>query len=258
MSDKNSHDLSREEWLRRAGQTNSGENNSYQDEFSRRAVEGLRYANSRESLQEALQRLDRYAGQKTQSSGNTARRRSLVPRWLGLVAGVLLIVAAAIFVWTDAPHPSPSLFEEYFAPIPSAIPLTGNLRNPEKGYDLKQRGLQDYENEQYAEAIEKFQQYLTSNSEDNGLRLYLGIALLAEGQSNTAAEELEIAYHQPQSENYRYPALWYLALAHLQLDEPQQAVLYLKDLAMQTQNTFYREQAEKLLEAISSRDDATK
>jgi predicted Zn-dependent protease len=258
MKNKDLHDLTREEWLRHAGRPSEKDAAQYQDEFSRRAVKGLRYAKSSDALKDALHRLDKYAEQKTKGSAKAGRRLPLVPRWLSIAAGLLVVVTAALFIWTDTQQPPASLFEEHFAPIGSAIPLTGNLRTTEAERDLKRSALREYENGQYPASIEKFQQYLELQPEDHAVRLYYGIALMADGRSGVAAGQLETVYHRPPTENYRYPAGWYLALAHLQLDEPEQAIRYLKDLANQTQSTFYRNEAESLLQAIPSRGGATK
>lgn len=253
MSRKNLHDLSREEWLRAAARPGDNNSTAYSDEFSRRAVKGLEYAQGSKSLEAALERLDRHTEQRANAGAPTRRRPA--PRWLAIAASLLVIVCAALFVWNDTEAPS-TLFEEYFEPIPSAIPLTGNLRTQEEtGQNLKRKALREYENEAYEPAIDNFQQYLTLQPKDNAVRLYLGIALLAKGQSRRAVDQLATVCQSPPAESYRFPALWYLALAYLQLDESRQSMEYLEELSNQSQSTFYRNKAENLLQAMLARGD---
>ena len=217
------------------------------DDLSRRAFRGLQSMGSPEAMDASLHRLDQRFRRSIQS-------QKLRPAFFGkLIAAailVLLVSAAAWFWWQpSATTDTDALFAQHFAPVPSAIPLSGTLRGEESAADLKQDGIKAYEAAYYEKAIHSFEAYLRQQADDTEVRFYYGIALLARNKAAAAIDQLSLVYQQPPRPAYGAAAAWYLGLANLKAGQEQQAVNYLQELAKNHAND-YQEQAIRLLKQM--------
>lgn len=124
-----------------------------------------------------------------------------------------------------------------------ARPLENILYTPEIRSDLSDlnAGLTAYEQRRYAEAIPLFERQMR-NQPDNNVRLYLGTAYLLAAQPEKSIAILEVAANS-QELPIRETALWYLALAHLKLQDQEAAQEVLKRMEP---SAFYADQVSQL------------
>lgn len=246
-NEKHEKHLSKPDWLRYARQQSVPEDPPYEDEFSRRAVKGLRYVENEKAARESLNRLESRIEERIHPESSKFR---ITPVWLKIAAGILLLAIPLSILWFNTqPGPAQTAFEQHFDITPSNIPLSGPLREgaTEAEIDLKRQAILDYENRSFASANVKFDQYLNSHPNDIATRFYYGVSLLAEGKAAEAIEHLEQVHGQSSIAPYQIPAQWYLGLAHLKLNQRTEAIAAFKTLANQTKSTYYREKAEALL-----------
>lgn len=250
--------LSREEWLHLAGSGPQQAPPEGQDVLSSRAIRGLQYAESPEALQRSLTRLDHRIDLLIKGGVGKKPRRSIryLPSSLRFAAAGLILCLAATAVWISLRgHSGPQLYAAYFEPLDSAIPQTGNVRGTPAASDLRAQALLDYENGRYDAAIPKFRQHLKGNESDAAARLYFGISLLAADQAAQAKDQLSLAL-EAAAEQFLPATAWYLALAHLRLNEREPAIGHLRKLADSAASRFYGRQAESLLQDLNAGGDA--
>lgn len=246
-NDKDSNKpLTKKDWLHYARSKQTPETDCFDNEFSRRALKGLQYVQNEREARRALSNLENRVAKATQPQN----RR--FPLWLRLAAAVLLFLIPASVLWLDIDNgPAANhTFAHHFEPIPSAIPLSGGLRAEEAALNLKKSALLEYENKIYGSANEKFNRYLKASPDDHPVRFYYGISLLADDRPEAAIRELEVVSRQKKHNQYHYPAIWYLSLAHLKTNQTGIAEKYLGMLAEQTQSPHYQKKAEQLLKEI--------
>lgn len=248
---KNKDFPGREATLKHLRERSHPEDFEKMDDHARRAFRGLQRFESPQALEASLCRLDqRFEGRLRQGDRPSLFRR--IPASLRIAASILILLvpAAAWFLLRQpAPVNSSYLFDQYFSPTPSAIPLSGALRGPEKPRDLKRQAINAYEATDYEKAIADFEAYLRQQPDDTEVRFYFGIALLARRQAPQAIDQLQMVYRQPPRPSYRPAAAWYLGLAYIQNGQEQQGAQYLEELAKANDND-YHQQAVKLLKQL--------
>jgi hypothetical protein len=102
-------------------------------------------------------------------------------------------------------------------------PLENVLFLPDSGEGLAalQAGMSAYDAGRYAEAARALNVY-TDRRTDNAARVYLGVSLLLSEQAGAAVAPLADAALSPEPP-VQEAALWYLALAYLEMDNPRAA-----------------------------------
>lgn len=95
------------------------------------------------------------------------------------------------------------------------------LPNDGQGLRELQAGMAAYDARQYAEAARSLEVYI-SRRPDNAARVYLGVARILSGKAADAIAPLSLAA-QSQEPPIQESALWYLALAYLENDRPDEA-----------------------------------
>lgn len=172
-------------------------------------------------------------------------------RTWALAASFLVLVVAGYFVLDSVLAPSPeALYQAYFE-VPAAEefmdPAVFRSRTEEKAADgtPEEQALRNvaglYRNRQYAEALAAMQAVEPSNEEAYAYQL--GILYLVNGQPQAALEQLAKVEDANQS-----GALWYQALALLELDRPAEARVLLERLL--ESSSPRQAEAEKLLKKL--------
>ncbi len=173
------------------------------------------------------------------------RRFSLFNR---IAAALLLLVVslAALLYWQS--QSSERLYQAYFQQPDSE--LLASVRSANAGSPLHpdfDKAMQLFNDQRYKESTAYFRDYLNSQPENAAVNFYAGVALLESGEAAAAAEQLETA--RINSEQFYEEASWYLALAHIRMEEPREARTVLKEL-LKYKDGFYKEKATALLEKI--------
>ena len=185
-------------------------------------------AELKQKLQEEDQQMNRSAG---------IRRL----RYLSGVAAVLMIgLISSIFISRISPNPL-KLYAEYYQPYPNiSKPLTRLEDKSDDPYFL-------YETREYRKAIAGFKNLLEENPINEAAHFYTGIIHMELLDFEKATEEFEILLTQ-QPGTYSRPALWYISLSFLKLEETEKAAEYLHKLTGETD--LYGRNSEKILKKL--------
>lgn len=183
---------------------------------------------------------------KIRSKKNTANQVFNLRR---IAAAILFLVLplAALYWWSDTA--SQNLYAQYHSPFPSnqyeilrgEVPSSSNLT----AIDFQAH--KAYAKKDYAKAIDLFQSHLKLKPEDADATFYLGLAQLEIGDYPAAIDHLETA--RINGDSFYEDASWYLSLAKVQVDKPDEAKLILKDLT-KNENGFYFAKAKELLGSL--------
>lgn len=159
------------------------------------------------------------------------QRRRLRLAWAGLAFVVLILTGIGLYWQLQPTHPE-KLFQTYYQPEPTA--RGENDCGPELAV-----GIQSYRSQHYQQALEEFGK-LTANKPC--VRYYRGLAQLALGNSSVAITELEQTMIQKTTsdEMTRQKNEWYLALAYLKANRPEDAHRLLTTIAGQSGHPFQR------------------
>ena len=216
---QNNRSLSREEMLDRHRRQEYQDTKNEFNEFSRRALAGLQYQPEAEALETTLNRLDRRI---------TAAGGRLFPfRQILSIAAAAALLVAGYFLLAQPPG-NEALFAQHFDYLPSAVHTEGGDRGSgpsayEDDATARAKAMLAYEAGNYPLAENLMEKHLDQNERDSEIRLYLGIVLLGEGKAKRAASELEAARANLPQAAYERPAKWYLALAMLRRNQPEEA-----------------------------------
>lgn len=107
--------------------------------------------------------------------------------------------------------------------------------------------LENYNNNDFASAIVKFEQILDENPDNNMIRLYAANALIETGNVDKAELYLNMII-ESQDIFYTEHAQWYLALVSLKKDNLKDAKSILENIVRE--NTRYSDEASELLKAL--------
>ena len=154
-----------------------------------------------------------------------AKRRS-IPSWLYAAAAVVLaaIGFTGWWLWHDAPMGNENLYTAYFYPDPG-LPIAMSSTDRYVFYD----GMVSYKEEKYTEAIERWRTLPDDMLATDTLQYYLGMAMLNNGDLDSANVYLQQVSADEQS-TFHGKALWYRALIHVKRGEHPQAIRLLETL----------------------------
>ncbi len=155
----------------------------------------------------------------------------------------LLFISSSIFLGNKyyINYSNHKLFDELFKPLPTQPSYRGtNTSN-------KINGLHFYYLEQWDKAVEELKKEVANNPSDYTLKLYLANSYLCLG-AYKEAKDLLVAMDTDSDSLYKEHIQWYLALAHLGLNDKHQTELIAKKLAS-TAN-IYADSAKKLQETM--------
>ena len=102
-----------------------------------------------------------------------------------------------------------------------------------------------YDSDSFAQAVQQFEALL-SGKDDAAMRLYLGNALLAMGEIESAKQQFRILLEN--NAGLIIQAKWYLSLCYLKNGELDQAQEILQELS--NNGKSYRKRATKILEDL--------
>ena len=209
-------------------------------ELHQDTVEGIRLDGSH-SLKEQLQAVEAgLSGQDTPPPEHKkeAPQRRLIA-WLAIAASLLMVLLLGYLV---LPGPSPKeMYVAYYQPYPNLInPSQRSAEVQEEG--VLEQALRAYDDQQYDRALALFERGKAQSRIE--YTFYHAASYLGAHQPSAAIPLLERVTEYPNNLFYR-PALWYLALAHLDTDAASAAVPYLKELST-TEGDYTREAREML------------
>lgn len=226
--------LSKEEMLVRYQRGDWHLDQKTYDDFSRRAMKGLKYHDSAEALPDTFRRLEQKMG--LVASRPSTRTLYLKPA-LAVAASVALLVMAGLFLWQPK-DANERLFSAHFDYLPSAIRGEvgdTDVRNtPTSGSSdktLKEQALAAYGNKQYAEALVLMERYHSSYPEDTEMAFYQAILYLGQGQERQALTMLEGMADQLPRQEYQRAFDHYLALAYLKTGHMENAKALFRQLS---------------------------
>lgn len=163
-------------------------------------------------------------------------------KWAGITALVILL-SVGFLMLSEQIFPVPSTTQQLSRTI--AEPLDNVFFLPDGADQLPdlRSAMESYDSRQYGKAAKKLAEYV-KNRPESGVFLYLGISRLLSGRGAEAIEPLRFASGSAEPP-IRESALWYLALAYLEQNDPQSARQVLSQLA---ESEIYGKQAEALLQ----------
>ena len=207
-----------------------------QDEALRQAVEEQQELIAAIQLENARRLLDEVM---TPSSRNVIK-----PLWqraapyLAVAASVLLLITG----WYLLRPPSyERLYAANFEAAPGLPTTLGLTDDPTFA-----EGMIAYKQQQYEQALLRWQPLIARGETSDTLQFYLGITQLGRGSPEEAAPLLSAVAEQPTSP-YQTDAQWYLALAYLRQGKQQAAREWLRGLQTSAQ---YRDQSQALLQKM--------
>lgn len=140
--------------------------------------------------------------------------------WYAIAA--LLLVLLGLFWMMDNSNPSEKIFAENFKPD-IGLPLKMSATDNPEFYE----GMVDYKQENYKEAIAKWEVLIKDNSENDTLNYFLGVANLALGNADISLKFLQNEARFQQG-IFKEDAAYYTALAKIKKGEFKEAKTLLK------------------------------
>jgi tetratricopeptide (TPR) repeat protein len=155
-----------------------------------------------------------------------------------VAASIFAVLGLAIFYNLNRPVSSSDLYENYFESYPNVVNPLERGSNTEP----KDMAFEAYENGRYQEAYDRFNDLLETEDQVH-YQFYMANALLELGQSREAIVLLN--EFSASEDKLADRASWYLAMAHLQLDNKEQAIIELEKIV--EQGAYNASKAEELL-----------
>ncbi len=158
---------------------------------------------------------------------------------LAIAAAVLLLPLAAWWYW-QAQNSDP-FFSQFYQSYQSDFLA---VRSPENPADpLLKEGILQYQNQNYSASLPLLESYLEEEPEQSVAAFHAGMASIELGETRQAIAYLErVRLNDPQ---YYEDATWYLILAHLKLQEKEEAQALLDDL-LKIDQGFYEAKAQQI------------
>ncbi len=209
----------------------------------RDAMEGICLDGSQE-LKKRLQAVEAELANPAPAVADTkeTNQRFLIT-WVAIAASLLTVLLLGYLFVPSSSSPG-ELYVAYYQPFP-------NLINPaQRSTEVKEetfleQAVRAYDAQQYDQAIALFEQGDALSAP--GYNFYYAASYLGMDQPERAISLLERVV-QEKTDLFYEPGVWYLALAHLQANNPEAARPYLQTLAEREGD--YTEEARELLEEI--------
>lgn len=168
---------------------------------------------------------------------------TLSVKWYAYAASITGILLVSLYIYFSQSSYNNKLYNHYYKPYLEQSILRGDGNNGtyDLGYDL-------YSNEQYEDAILKFNTLISNSEEANDeLFLYLGNCYL-----NTRNIEKAISTFQkvPDNSIFHKEGLWYISLSYLKAGDNNNAIKTLNKLI--ENRTIYDKPARDLLNSLTS------
>lgn len=157
--------------------------------------------------------------QRRQQPERTTRLR------LRIAAAATVAAVVGLAIWLSIrQEPAEALYAAYYQPYPNTVmPIVRG------GHDesLQQEAFRAYDQADFAKADTLFEQLFRETNAHHAL-LYRGVCLLESGRYRAA---ISVLAQYPREEPLGTYATWYRALAHLKLNEREQAIPLLQQVA---------------------------
>lgn len=164
--------------------------------------------------------------------------------WMAIAATIAVLFLVGFFIVRGlTPQASPQeLYAAYYEPY---APPT-DLRDPDSLLTAKfSQGLTQYKTGEIEEAQRSFEAILTEAPDHPTARYFLGLCALAQADATSAIPHFSAVIEEGQS-LFIPQAHWYLALAHLNLDQADKAKPHLQFLADRPTGRYKKEAGEIL------------
>ena len=166
-------------------------------------------------------------------------------KWVTIAASLALAISVAFLLFLNRRTNHQEIFGQYYRPYQNVISETERGEQDTLASYYRE-AFREYEAQHYQEAVEAFNQLRTQDTQDSAITFYLGLSLLATGNTNEAVRLLQkvATEDHPLSE----PAYWYLGLAHVKADN----IIAAKEVfdQIKTSRSSYATRAEKILEDL--------
>lgn len=216
----------------------------FQKDFERikLLIEGIRYSGSKSSIRSKIEHLE--ATLPDIEIGSPDRSQISRGQLLKYAASFALILVSAwlfrdLILKPDYEEIYTANFEPYLNTGSGVVRGSGETRSPE------QLAYAAYDADNFSEAVQQFNALL-SKKDDAAMRLYLGNALLAMGEVESAKQQFLTLLDN--EAGLIVQAKWYLSLCYLKNGERDQAKEILLDLSQSGKS--YRNRAIKILEDL--------
>jgi hypothetical protein len=171
------------------------------------------------------------------------RRRT--PYWKA-AAVILFLIGLSTFIWINISNGEEPLFDSYYTPYPIEAPLRGQEdHGSEETFHLYDQG-------KYKEAIAGLEILAEQSSENEQLKVYLGICYLEIDEVHAALEYFESV---ASTTAYFEDAQWYRALAYLKNRQEEQSLSVLIEII--AYDGIYKDKAESLRRDIENQPDGS-
>jgi len=155
----------------------------------------------------------------TSSRSKSAKKGRL--QMIRYVAAAAVIVAVGVLWLQNQGGSNQRLFAKHFAADPGLPTTMGSTENFEF-YDA----MVNYKQGDYKTAIEKWEVLLQTQTKNDTLHYFLGVAHLANGNEEEAIDFLELLSESAQN-SFKNESAYYLGLAYLKADNVKDAKKYL-------------------------------
>lgn len=180
-------------------------------------ISGSREAAMRIKLDQFHQNLPAEEGiTKTLNSSSNRSKRYF------LAAAIAVLFASSIWFFLTQQQEQANTFAQFYEVDPGLI----TRMSTDQFYEFN-RGMVDYKSGKYTDAINAWTDLHTQNQGSDTLNYFLGSAFLANKQGKQAIPYFEAILPQEKSSFYS-DALWYLALAHVLIEDYPKAQEYLE------------------------------
>lgn len=148
------------------------------------------------------------------------RRKGNIWKYAGIAAAIILFLLGSYYITSTNPE-NQDLFAQYYEADPGLI-----TRMSEEGNYNFNRAMVDYKSGNYVAAIEVWESMKKINPTNDSINYFLGSAYLAKKSPSEAISYFKQNLEQDNS-TFREDCIWYLALAYININDIEQAKVYL-------------------------------
>ena len=172
------------------------------------------------------------------------KKRPYSGKWYyGIAAAVILVITSTLIINMFQTKDNSEVFASYFKPV--IVPTTA--RNDAINDD-RAKAINLYISEEYSTAAEQFQILMESQQEDPLISLLLANSFLKLNKTDEAISLLEDLLTNKEV-FYREYSHWYLSLAYIKIDKPEESKKLLLKIRMD--DMIFKEQANQLLKELN-------
>ncbi len=177
------------------------------------------------------------------------RNISMYKKFLAVAAAVALLVVAYIFI----PDPNASSPQELLAQSIEHFPNKMKFKNLGESAETVSPDVLEafaaYDQKNYLKASQKLTEVVNANTTRMDYRFYLGMSFLGQKKYAETINALS-AVAQDQTSAYRTPALYFLGLAYMGINDVKQAQQNLQSYIDAPDGVTYKKQAIRLLKRL--------